>query len=554
MVGEVWVCSGQSNMEWSVAQSRNGKDEAAAANHPVIRLFMVPNTVSVHPRIDTEGAWAQCTPQSVAGFSAVGYFFAREIQKTLNVPIGLISADWGGTLAEAWMSQKALAPFSEYTETLAFLDTIRKDPAARDTIVRKGREDWWAAIDKASKAPAEWAAPGFNDSSWKLIPVPGAWGVDGLGTFDGILFVRKSFELEPQRAGADALLELGPIDDFDDVYLNGQKVGATHDDGQWNTPRAYNVPIGTLKPGRNTIAVRVLDTAGPGGLNGKPEQLVLKATAGAWSLPLAGEWKYQRGAALSELPAIPQSVTVHQNTPTCLYSGMISPIKHYTIRGALWYQGESNRGRAAQYRTLFPALIKDWRETWGIGDFPFYFVQIAPFRYGNDTGQTAEVREAQMLTLKVPNTGMAVTMDIGNPTDIHPDNKQDVGKRLALWALAQTYGKTGFEYSGPLYKAMSVEGDKIRLRFDHPGAGLSAKDGSLKAFLVAGADKQFHKASATIEGDSVVVSSPKVSRPVAVRYSWGDADVGTLFNKDGLPASSFRTDDWPGPLPPVPTE
>lgn len=551
LVGEVWVCSGQSNMEMTLAQGNNGKEEVASAKHPTMRLFMVPNTVSIHPRMDTEAAWTECTPQSAAGFSAVGYFFARELQAKLNVPVGLISSDWGGTPAESWMNEKALAPFKDYAPTLSFLETIRKDPAARDTMVRKARENWWGGIDKVAKVAPDWTGVAFDDAAWKPITVPASWGPDGLGAFDGIVYLRKTFDLPAERAGNDAQLDLGPIDDYDDVWVNGSPIASTHEEAQWNVPRTYAVPISLLKAGKNVIGVRVLDTAGPGGMNGKAEQLVLRATAGAWSMSVAGQWKYLRGPAVSKLPPVPTSVAVGPYTASCLFNGMITPIMRHTIRGALWYQGESNRGGYEQYRTLFPGLIKNWREVWGIGDFPFYFVQIAPFNYGGDKGETSLLREAQALALKLPNTGMAVTMDIANISDIHPSNKQDVGKRLSLWALAQTYGQTGFEYSGPLYKSMAADGNKIRLRFDHTGAGLAAKGGELKNFVIAGEDKVFYKATAVIDGDGVVVSSPKVAKPAAVRYCWGTTDEGTLSNKEGLPAPSFRTDDWTGPMGPV---
>ncbi|MBT8484012.1 MAG: DUF1080 domain-containing protein, partial [Phycisphaerae bacterium] len=347
-------------------------------------------------------------------------------------------------------------------------------------------------------------------------------------------------------------LHLGPIDDYDDAWVNGRHVGSEHRSGQWQQARTYAIPRGVLRAGRNVIAVRVLDTGGLGGINGNASQLRL--TAGATTVDLAGTWQFARGEAMSQIGSLPAGVNFGPNTATVLFNGMIAPLTPYTIRGAIWYQGESNRTRAEQYRRLFPAMITDWRRQWGIGDFPFYYVQIAPFRYGGDTGQAAALREAQMMTLSVPNTGMAVTMDIGNPADIHPKNKHDVGHRLALLARRHTYGERGLAASGPLYRDHAVEGNAIRLRFDHTDGGLELRQSRKRVFWIAGDDRRFAPADARVVGDSVVVTCAGVARPVAVRYAWEAAAEGTLFNGAGLPASSFRTDDWEGPLPPVTNE
>lgn len=377
LMGEVWVCSGQSNMDWGVGASLNPKEEIPNAKYPNIRLFLVPRTGAVtkaEPQSDfsQDLKWAECSPETVGGFSAVAYFFGRKLQQELNVPVGLINVSWGGTICETWTSKPAL------------------------------------------------------------------------------------------EADKDAF---GPI----------------------------------LERGKN----------------------------------------FQEG---------------NPNQPAALYNGMISPLLPYAIRGAIWYQGESNVGRAEQYAKLFPAMISDWRKAWGQGDFPFLYVQLAPYCYAgdhktktpNDSKQLAELWDAQVKTLALPNTGMAVTTDITDLFDIHPKNKQDVGLRLALWSLATTYGKSDLVYSGPLYESMAVEGNKIRIKFKHLGGGLQAKDGQpLTFFSIAGEDKNFVDAKAEIDGDTVVVTSDKVEKPVAVRFGWKDYATPNLFNKAGLPASPFRTDNFP---------
>ena len=327
------------------------------------------------------------------------------------------------------------------------------------------------------------------------------------------------------------------------MWVNGTHVASTHASGQWNRPRRYGVAPGVLRPGTNVVAVRVLDTGGVAGLNGKAEQMAVRRD-GKRLVPLHGSWRYRKGAAMGDLPAKPAGQEIGPNDPSVLFNGMIAPLVPYGIRGAIWYQGESNRGTPLLYERVFPNMIADWRQQWGGDAFPFYFVQIAPFGYRGDTGQAGALRDAQRLTLSTPNTGMAVTMDIGDPRDIHPSNKRDVGKRLALWALAKTYGVDGLAYSGPLYRSMATEGSTIRLAFDHAEDGLVLRDAPRSYFMIAGADRRFVEARAVVDGSSIVVSSDEVREPVAVRYAWGAADEPNLFNAAGLPASSFRTDRW----------
>ncbi|MGE3108621.1 MAG: sialate O-acetylesterase [Phycisphaerales bacterium] len=568
LVGEVWVCSGQSNMEWPLAATEGSEQAINAANHPTIRLFTVQNSVAATPQRDCAGGkWNDCTPTTARDFSAVGYYFGSELNRELGVPIGLIASDWGGTPAESWTSRATISGFPEFADHLSRCDRIRDLEQAR----RRGEgisDDaafaaWLKQIDEAdigSRDPAidprgGWFAENFDHSAWPSIDVPGHWSGD-LSRFDGLVWMRTTFEAPALASDAKAVLSFGPIDDCDTVWINGQRVAQSMMVGVHDRPRAYNIPPGVIHPGRNTIAVRILDTGGPGGVTGdaSANRLTVQSAGNATIIALGHPWKAMKGAAVSALPGRPQPLAPAPWTATNLYNGMIAPIAGYGIRGAIWYQGESNRERAFQYRSLFPAMITDWRSQWALaaggraGDknmFPFYFVQIAPFNYGGDRGEAAELREAQTLTLSLPNTGMAVTMDIGNPADIHPRNKSDVGHRLALWALAKDYGRAGVEYSGPMYKSMRVQNNRVFLSFDHIGTGLDSGGESLRDFTIAGDDQKFLPAQATIEGDEVVVFSNEILHPVAVRYAWGAADVPNLKNKEGLPAPSFRTDDWP---------
>ncbi|MDP8243115.1 MAG: sialate O-acetylesterase [Candidatus Hinthialibacter antarcticus] len=403
MLGEVWVCSGQSNMQWTVSNSNNPDYEIKMANYPNIRLFYVPRVSTGEPQKNVNAKWEVCNPSTIPGFSAVAYFFGRELNTRLNVPIGLIHTSWGGTPAEAWTRQQEL-----------------EDLPIASKIVEDGKN--------------------------KLANYP------------------------------------NQLEKLEQDYLDWKE--------------------------RAQLA----------------------------------EYK---GDPVPEAPRIPDDFRRHPWRPSGLYNAMIAPLIPFGIQGAIWYQGESNAGRAYQYRELFPTMIQSWRNAWDQGDFPFYFVQLANFKPGG--GNWPELREAQTMTLSLPNTGMAVTTDIGNPVDIHPRNKQDVGKRLALVALAQDYGHD-IVYSGPMYKAMEVKGNSVALSFDHLGSGMVTLGGdTLNGFIIAGSDKEFHPASAKIEGDKVIVSSDAVSSPVAVRYAWTDnPEEANLFNKEGLPASSFRTDEWPG--------
>ncbi len=548
LIGEVWICSGQSNMEWPVRLAQDGEAEVAAANYPQIRLFDVEHTVAIRPESDCGGTWRVCGPQTVGGFSAVGYFFGRDLYEKLHVPIGLIGSNWGGTVAEAWTSAGTLRGLRDFDEALNVLARESQEPGYLNQYAQQKLAGWWQSLDgiDPGSAAGGWKSPELADADWPTMNLPSPWERQGLAGVDGVVWFRKEVELPAEWAGQSLNLELGPIDDFDTTWFNGVRVGGLMVTGSWNKPRHYTVPAELVRPGRNVVAVRVVDTGIDGGFSGRPEQLRIwpSGTDESQALSLASAWRYRVSLDSAKLPPWPQITGLHANYPTALYNGMISPLVPFALRGAIWYQGESNRPRAYQYRTLFPAMIGDWRQSWGRGDFPFYYVQIAPFAYQGDRGEAAELREAQMFTLATPNTGMVVTLDIGNPADIHPRNKQEVGRRLALWALARTYGRPVGEFSGPIYREMRVEGDSVRVLFDHTGGELTSQGRALTGFVIAGSDRRFVPAVARIDGETVVVQADAVSEPVAVRYAWGAADCASLFGQTGLPASSFRTDDW----------
>ncbi len=544
LIGEVWVCSGQSNMEMGMTSINNAKQEIAEANHPEIRLFNVKNTASPLPLDDVTGQWYECSSESVVkcgeygGFSAAAYYFARKLQQQLNVPIGLINADWGGTPAESWTSHEMILTMPDFAEEVRVLSdkgALKKAMAEYESDLAK----WQEAMKKADPGTREkWETPQLDESSWTTIEVPSTFEDSQIGEMDGVVWYRTTLELPADWAGKGMTVSLGAIDDEDITYLNGTKIGEMK---VWDHARDYKIDGSLVKAGKNVLAVRVKDHRKVGGFSAKPDDMFLQS--GKNKIAIAGQWLYKISFDLSSMPRgphLPGRINAH--TPTSLYSGMISPIVPYTIKGAIWYQGESNSGNATQYQTLFPNMIQSWRDAWGIGDFPFYYVQIAPFNYGGRN--SAFLREAQMMTLSMKHVGMAVTMDIGNFSNIHPGNKRDVGLRLARWALAKDYGQKDLVYSGPIYKSMKTEGGKIRLSFDHTGAGLIAKDGALTNFQIAGADKLFVPAKAIIENNTIVVASDDVAKPVAARYAFDNAGLPSLFNQDGLPASSFRTDSW----------
>ena len=557
LVGEVWICSGQSNMEWPLINSKNGAQAVAEANYPEIRLFTVQKATSSTRLDDVKGQWVPTTPDNVGQFSAVGYFFGRELYQKLKVPVGLIHTSWGGTPAEAWTSNDALLTSADMQPILDRYQQSLKSLPDREKEFKVRLDDWIKKNlyeDAGNKGEAlGYADPQTSVTDWKTINLPQYFETAGM-KMDGAVWVRKEIDVPASWIGKPLQLSLAAIDDYDTTYFNGTKVGGIGLEtlNSYMVQRRYDVPATLIRAGRNVVAVRVFDSAGEGGFG--PGNMSLKPLgATSESISLSGEWNYKIELELTpktpdwgSRPEAPGPT--NQNSPSVLFNAMIAPLLPYAIRGAIWYQGESNAGRAYQYRILFPMMIRDWRKAWGEGDFPFYFVQLAnwqPLKDQPGDSEWAELREAQTWTLREPQTGMAVIIDIGDTNDIHPRNKVDVGHRLALWALANTYDlKT--EYSGPLFEKFKAEGDKIKVTFSHAG-GLKTSDGSApKGFAIAGEDHKFVWAEAKIEGNSVVVWSKEVAKPVAVRYAWADNPICNLYNDSGLPASPFRTDDWPG--------
>ena len=549
LVGEVWICSGQSNMEMPIegwGKINNYQEEIAAANYPQIRHIKIPNTVNTTPQNDipqgdpSAAGWKICSPQTAGDFTATGYFFARELYDQLKVPIGLINTSWGGTHVETWTSREAFESSDEFKSMIAKMPVLNLDSlaAVRKAAVMKNIQGLQGSLPAQDEA-ASWST-GIDDNAWPQMSLPSLWEQKQLGDLDGVVWFRRTIDVSSTDSGKEATLELAMIDDNDVTYVNGVKVGETN---SYNQRRKYSIPAGVLKGGKNFIAVRVEDTGGGGGIYG--DSTAMKLTFDGKVIPLAGNWKFKAEQIYANTTSVgPNSY------PTLLFNAMVSPLISYAFQGVIWYQGESNAGRAYQYRKAFPLMITDWRKHWNAGDFPFYFVQLASYKADNGdskNGSTwAELREAQTMTLSLPNTGMAVTTDIGNSLDIHPKNKQDVGKRLAAIALHNVY-KKDVVYSGPMYQSMKVSGNKIIISFTNIGGGLVAKKGELKGFEISGLSGQFYPAVATIDNNRVVVESEMVKYPAAVRFGWkDDAGEDNLFNKEGFPASPFRTDKWKG--------
>ena len=546
VVGEVWICSGQSNMEWTVNRSGNPEQERNNANYPMIRHLNITNSISTSPRMKAgTSGWQVCSPETAGDFTAVGYYFGRKLHQELNVPIGLINSTWGGTIVEAWTSADSLSTHPDFSDRIKKIQNNEADRKQTMEQFERDIKDWQEKYDNALAESDKQSSGDIDDSNWNDINAPGPWETQGYRNYDGIAWYRKKIELPQAMVGKDLTLSLAMIDDNDRTFVNGQFIGTTKG---WQSKRKYEIPASVNTNSDLTISVQVHDTAGSGGIHGNANQMMISAD-GIDPLPIAGKWRFKKSEPMQKLPPRPAMPGFRgPNNPTALYNAMIHPLIPVAFKGAIWYQGESNASRAFQYRSLFPLLITDWRTKWN-RDLPFYWVQLANFRrVTNEPVESdwAELREAQSMTLSLPNTGEAVIIDIGEARDIHPKNKQDVGKRLALHALKNEYGIKVI-HSGPRFQQAVVEGDQIRLQFEYAD-GLKSVDGKpLARFQIAGADKTFVWGDAKIEGDEVVVSSNQIQQPVAVRYAWADNPAGcNLTNSSNLPASPFRTDDWPG--------
>ncbi len=536
LVGDVWLCGGQSNMELPLNRTRNGDAAIAAANQPEIRLFTVKQQPAYSPASVADGRWKVCSPATIAedgGFSAVGYYFALKVRSETGVPIGLIKDCWGGTPAESWTSPESLRSLKDFDPALDEVKRLRaKGGAEHGNYITH----WYEEFDAGQRE--NWSAAGHDDHDWK--PVTLADGFRELGVTDtpGVCYFRKTITLpDPLPPGA-ATIHLGVIERMDTVWLNGQWVGAS----AWvENPRKYPVGAKILKAGANVLTVRVFKTKPDGGFRSKPEELRLEL-GDKTSIPLADGWKAKVSVDARPPQPLPFGFENWPTMPGVLYDGMIAPVAPLAITGALWYQGEANVGRDAQYRALLPAMIGDWRKAFGQGDFPFYIVSLAAFQQRKNTpgdDAWAELREAQDFTAhSVKNSGLALTIDLGDANDIHPKDKKEVGERLALLALAKHYGKQ-VSSSGPRFVAAEKVEGALKLRFDQD---LVVNGDKPEEFAIAGEDRKWHWAEAKIAGNTVVLSSPEVPKPTAARYAWQANPKSTLFNTAGLPAVPFRTD------------
>ncbi len=540
LIGDVWMCTGQSNMvhQMSLHAVRYAED-VANANYPQIRHFWIPNTTNMQgPQNDLPGgSWKWANPTDVTAFSAIAYFFARDIYAKYHIPIGLINASYGGTPIEAWMSEDGFKEFPAILNTVqknkdtAYINSINRNAAANRPVQKnadKGQTEKWFSTEYVPKG-------------WRTINIPGYWEDQGIKDLDGVVWYRKEIDVPAAVANGHAKVFLGRIVDADVLYINGKQAGTT---GYMYPQRRYALPDGILKPGKNLFVIRVTNNAGKGGfVPDKPYQLI----AGNDTVDLKGYWQYKVGQV--NIPFINAGITgiAAQNQPTALYNAMLAPVINYGVKGFLWYQGEANTIRAAEYAKLQPAMIADWRQKWNEPDAPFLYVQLPGFmdmNYLPSESQWAAFREAQLQSLTVPNTAMVVAIDLGEWNDIHPDRKKDVGDRLALAAEKLVYGEKDVVAAGPVFQSAAINGKEITLSFTNTGSGLITNDGDEPGeFAIAGADKKFVWAKANIEGNKVMVWNDEIVNPMYVRYAWADNPVNpNLYNKEGLPASPFRTD------------
>ena len=540
LVGDVWFATGQSNMDRPLALDHNHFGDSSvlkeANSLSQMRLFIVERDAAQEPLNDLRsGEWMVCTTESASKFSAVGYFFASELYRTFKMPLGVIESTWGGTPVQSWMSEARAASFDYFQSYLKEIHTINDDMMKviqeNERNLRKRRDliqKSFVGLDKNVHKPD------FNDKKWKSVNIPDP----GINT-ENYVWIRRDFELTQAQSTSKAVLHSGRVMSRSDAWINGKEVFRGH--YSWSNESA--IPDGILKKGKNQVTMRIANAQLPTTMQDPAHPPMVVAADSSWRVDLSGTWKYDETLE----PQVPLP-TYYHNYPSLLYNAMIAPMVPYGLKGVIWYQGESNTDHAYLYRDLFPAMIEDWRIQWGQGYFPFLYVQLANFQRREEApseSDWAELREAQLFTLDQPNTGMAVIIDIGEARDIHPQNKWDVGRRLALWAKKLAYGQT-LETSGPLYESASIANGKATLSFTHTGSGLKAEGGKLAGFAIAGEDKVFYWAQAEIKGDQVIVWSENVPNPVAVRYAWANNPEATLYNKEGLPASPFRTDTWKG--------
>lgn len=540
--GEVWLCSGQSNMEYSVGNNNWGstlmnRDEVVATSqHPDIRLLKVKKTGSFAPKDDVEvdyGGWAEANP-STMGVSAIAYLFAKQMHDELGVPVGVIDASWGGTAAEAWTAYEAVKGVEGFERELGMLEAAGFDSDRMADAYNKALGNWQAQVDGACLNFDKGVMQ--TGDGWGVMPLPGPWEQSVLPGFDGVVWMQREIELPAGAAGKPLRLAVGVVDDRDDTYFNGVRVGGYDDPGAL---RVYDVPGNLVKAGKNVITVKVVDYMGGGGMAGNSE---MSATVDGTVYPLAGNWSYRADRKISELPVRPVN-PYSEDFPSRLYNAMIYPLRNVPVKGVLWYQGCDNVGRAQQYEKLFKTLIANWRSTFNNPDMPFYFVQLAGFLAQKNVQPDSEwalLRNSQAKALELPNTGMAVAIDLGNPVDIHPADKQEVARRLGLIALNRDYGRSDIVYQAPAVVSSKRDGNRMVLKFN---GAVKPTSTAVTGFIIGDKNGKFAYANARMEGeDTVVVSSPLISEPVVVRYDWADYPGGNLYGSTGLPVAPFATD------------
>lgn len=565
LVGDVWLCSGQSNMQFGLRQAKTGAEDAKTADLPNIRFFTVGQRTPYHAIENVSGTWNIVTPETAGRVAAVAFYFARKVQQETHIPIGLVISAVGGTPAESWMSLAAVQQIHDFDPLVTEYNRIvaeNKGPEYGNYV-----QHWYDDYDIGMKE--HWAASDYDDSSWKTVTIPGGFAELGVPDTPALVYFRKTFDLTaadiapPPGAAAAApgprglrgagaggfpgfgrdSVQLGIIEKMDTVYINGQEIGGS----AWvENPRRYAIRPGMLHPGKNVITIRVLKSIPKGGFESRPEDL--KMTIGDKTIPLAGEWKAKLAVDGRPPQPLPLRYQNWPEMPAVLYTGMIQPIAPMSLAGAVWYQGEENSPRGYQYRKVLSAMIGDWRSTFHEPHMPFIVVQLPAYLAHSDTptdDDWSDLRESQLVvTQTVPNTCLAVTIDTGDPNSIHPTDKEPAGDRIARCALNMYHGDKKVVDQGPTVEKVERRRGEIRLKFAHADGGLVSKSENLGEFSVAGDDQQFHWANARIQGDTIIVSSPAVPDPKEVRYAWQSNPQATLFNGAGLPASPFRTDHW----------
>lgn len=537
LIGDVYLASGQSNMEWQVQQAMNADEEILNAQFPNIRLFKVEHNKTITPQEDIKGGqWQRCNSTSIRDFSAIGYYFARELHKELGIPIGILQSTWGGTPVEAWTSREMLLSSHISRTKVLSNDTITPQHFVKDSLdlIRF----WEIVYNPQNQSDQIYPNPDFDDSQWTEIQMPQTLKDMDMPDYEGMIWLRKEVNIPKTMKGHNLTINLGHPELNYTLFFNGKEICKTI----WNAEpeHIYSIPDSLIKAGSNNLAVRMAFLWGGGGFNPPAEEMYI--SDGEKKITLTGTWKYRKDLE----PEIPFINNYHQYH-SFLYNAMIAPVVPFGINGFIWYQGENNVDKAFDYRTLFPMLIHDWRIRWQQGYLPFMYVQLANYMKRDTVpveSNWALLRESQTETLKLPNTGMACIIDIGNANNIHPLNKQEVGRRLSLVAKKMIYDQK-VQASGPMFKNFEVDNKHIRVSFSEVGSGLSIGDGkTLKGFAIAGKDQQFHWAKASLKGNEVIVSAEEVREPVAVRYGWANNPDCNLINKEGLPAAPFRTDDW----------